>query len=512
MSATGCLPIAPTPMPSPADVRAVIARYKWALVLSFLVPVLASIGLGYALTPKYESEARLLVRAGWEYVPHREAAEGAQNSPSTSMRETVDTEVQILTSEDLIREVVEAVGVERLYPGLDRALPAGVSPLRGAVAWFSRDLSVSAVRLTNVIELRLRNPSRAMAEEAMQAMLDHFREFHLRAFSFKRSGVLDGQVRESEARLAALQQERMEYQSQHGLYAVSEQRADLVRQRARDLNALQEVKRRKAALDAQVLYVSSELARQPATTTAQSTNAPSVAAADTEKRVRDLEQRRQQLVARGYMQSNPVLAGAIAELNTARDALRQTKGREVAVTTIANPLLAGLKSQLVTLGMDLAPLASTHDALQAAVTADDEQLQRLIRDEVALHDYDRGITDLDATTTTLRQRLADARYAEDFNRAQFASVQVVQSPSASHVPVWPHKRLIGAGGVLVGLFASGFTLLIALTFGDRCLTATGVERLLRVPVLATIGQVRPSPREDMRHLPMPNPDRVRDLT
>jgi uncharacterized protein involved in exopolysaccharide biosynthesis len=512
MNTAGYLPVAPIPLPSSADVGVVAARYKWALILSFLLPVLASIGLGYALTPKYESEARLLVRAGWEYLPRREGAEAAQNSPSTSMRETVDTEVQILTSQDLIREVVEAVGITRLYPAQSEAPPVGVSPLRAAIDRFSRDLSVSAVKLTNVIELRLRNPSRPMAEEAMQAILDHFREFHLRAFSFNRSGVLERQVREREAQLAALQQERVEYQSQHGLYAVSEQRADLVAQRARDLHALRELERRKAAIEAQVLYVSSELARQPATMTAQSTNAPSIGAADTEKRVRDLEQRRQELMARGYMPSNPVLAGATAELNTARDALRQAKGRDVAVTTVANPLVANLKSQLLTLGMELAPLASTHDALQAAVKADDDELQGLIRDEVASHDYDHRITDLDATTTLLRQRLADARYVEEFNHAQFASVQVVQSPAASKTPVWPQKRLIGAGGVLVGLFGAAFTLLIALTFGNRCLTATGVERLLGVPVLATIGQVRPSRNQEMRPLPMPKPeDRVRDL-
>jgi hypothetical protein len=86
---------------------------------------------------------------------------------------------------------------------------------------------------------------------------------------------------------------------------------------ARDLHALKDVNRRRAAIEAQVLYVSSELARQPATMTAQSTNALSIGATDTEKRVRDLEQRRQELMARRYMRSNPVLAGATAELNTA---------------------------------------------------------------------------------------------------------------------------------------------------------------------------------------------------
>lgn len=487
--------------PSLTEIVTVAFRYKRALALSFLVPVIASIAIAYAITPKYEAEGRILVRTGREYMPHPDVAGATQTAPSTSMKETVDTEVQILTSRDLIRDVVRAMTVARLYPDLAASPPPGIPLEHAAVRALSQDLLVSPVKLTDVIEIELRNPNREVAEEALGILMTRFQERHVQAFSHSRSPVIEQQVSANEKLLAGLQRERAGYESAHGLFSVSEQRGQLVQQRGKDLQDLREAERHRAAAEAQLAAVAAELGRQPATIALQTTSQESPLAEDAQKRVRDLVERRQELLARGYRPDSAPLAGPTGALASVEGALARTRARDSANTTGVNPVVTGLRVQLASLGTDLAPLVGTITALQAAVESDEARLREIAQDEVALQDYDRRIADLDSTMTTVRQRLADARYLEDLDRAQVASLEIVQSPIAADKPVWPNKRLIGAAGVLLGLVASVFSLLVALTFGNHCLAVETVERLLGAPVLAVLPQARLPRRQALVPLP-----------
>ncbi len=472
--------------PSLAEISLVAYRYKLLLALSFLLPVVASIAIAFTMTPTYEAVGRLLVQTGREYMPRPEIGGSTQSAPSTSMKETVDTEVQLLTSKDLMRSVVRAVTAERLYPKLAGTPARGGTLENSAVKAFSQDLSVSPVRLTDVIEVALRNSNREVAEEALRVLIDRFKAMHVQAFSQNRRPVLEHLASQDEALLATLQRQRAEYAAGHGLYALAEQRSQLVQQHAKDLQDLRSAEQRKASIEAQLRSITTELERQPATITLQTTSQNSATADDAQKRARDLSARRQEALARGLGPGLPAVAGLTAELNSVQRTLAQTRARDIAVTAGVNPVATALKVQLASLETDLAPLAGTIAALQTTLGTYDAQLRRLGQDEITLRDYDQRISDMQATTTTTRQRLADARYIDDLDRAEVGSVKEVQSPTGSDQPVRPNKRLIGAGGVLVGLFASAFSLLIALTFGNNCLTAETVERLLGTPVLAIL--------------------------
>ena len=463
-------------VPSLTEVSTVVLRYKAALLLSFLVPVIASICISFVVTPKYEAVGRLLVQVGREYLPQPETAASGQSSPSISMKETVDTEVQIANSVDLMRDVVQAVTIERLYPALAATAPRDVSLESVAIRAFSKDLSVSSMRLTNVIEVALRNPRREVAEEALRVLMDRYRALHTLAFSQSRRPVLERQASENEALLSELQRQRADYATAHGLFSVAEQRSLLVQQRSRDLQELRNVAQRKLSIEAQIGAITAQIERTPATITLQSTSQNSPNANDAQKRARDLTARRQEFAARGLGPEFPAVAGLSAELASIQRDLARTQARDVAVTTGINPMANSLRTQLASLETDLAPLTGTIEELQANLAACDVQLRQLVQDEVQLRDYDRRISDIEATTVTTRQRLADARYADSLDRAEVGSVRVVQNPAISDMPVWPNKRLFAAAGVLLGMVASAFSLLIALTFGNHCLTIETVER------------------------------------
>ncbi len=52
---------------------------------------------------------------------------GSEMGPTTTMLDTINTEIEILTSDDLMREVLSKETIARLYPKLAAAPPAGSS-------------------------------------------------------------------------------------------------------------------------------------------------------------------------------------------------------------------------------------------------------------------------------------------------------------------------------------------------------------------------------------------------
>src|SRR5215470_17616065 len=95
------------------DVLYMLLRHKWKIIILGLAGIGAAAGVYFTAPPVYESQAKLLVR----YVVDRSAVDGLDTqikTPTADNHALINSEVEILTSADLIREVAEAVGVDKL--------------------------------------------------------------------------------------------------------------------------------------------------------------------------------------------------------------------------------------------------------------------------------------------------------------------------------------------------------------------------------------------------------------
>src|ERR1700752_5123296 len=98
------------------DVLFVLFRHKWKIILFGLAGILAAAAIYVLIPPNYESQAKLLFR----YVGDRSAVDGLDSqikTPTAENHAVINSELQILTSSDLIRQVAESVGTESLVPG-----------------------------------------------------------------------------------------------------------------------------------------------------------------------------------------------------------------------------------------------------------------------------------------------------------------------------------------------------------------------------------------------------------
>lgn len=479
-------------LPSLYEIAAAVFRYKWLILGAFLFPLLACATVPLLMTPVYEAQARVLVKAGREFIPRADLPGGAQTSPQTTMREIVDTVTQILTSIDLIQDVLQDVTVGTLYPGLAGATPVGTPPEDVALRAFIGDLVVAPVRLTNVIEIRLRNRARQVAVAALNAALARFQERHVRAFSESRTGALEAEVGNNLRVLAQVQTERAAYVAAHNLFSLADQRTLLVQQRVRRIQELQDAEMRAGSLDRLISHLRAELGRQPPTITLQTTTQPSAVAEGALRRVQELQQRERELLAT-LSADHPQVRAVRGSLEAIQQAVTRGGQQTAAVSTGINPLITTLKTQLATAEADLAPLPWRMATLKVAIETDDARLKQISEVEAELRRLDARISDIETATSSLRQRLAEARVSDQLDRAHVAGLSVIQHPTALDRPVSPRKMYFFLGGLVLSLLSGGAAVLAALTFSNRFITADTIERLVGAPVLAVlpVDRVRP---------------------
>jgi len=483
-------------LPSAREVVAVAFRHRWSLLVAAILPVALGLAIPFYLTPHYEARTQVLVKPGREFMPQADSS-GNMQLPQMTMREMVDTVTQILQSTDLIRDVLRDETVPKLYPDIARRLPPEAWDDAAGRALMA-DLSVAPVRLTNVIDMALRNADRLVATEALRTILARFQERHVAAFSQRRSALLEAQLEENSRLLDAAQRARATYVTDRQIFSLPEQRNLLVQRRSQMSQELREAEMRDESLARQIAYVTGELTRQPETITVQVVNQASAVAEDAQRRLRELRERERELLST-LGSHHPELRANRAAIAATEQSLAQTGRRTQAISTGINPLATTLRTQLAALESERAPLAGRMAALRAAIEEDDARLRRMAEDEIGLRALDRRIAGLEGAIRALQQRGTEARLSEELDRAQVAGLSVIQQPFASERPVSPKRMLFLAGGVVAGGLLAALRLLLALSFGSRFLTVETVERMLGVPVLAGLPAL-PAPR---RRLTLP---------
>ena len=102
------------------DFLTVLFKHKQAiLVIFFAVIVTVTIG-SFLLPPTYEAKSSLLVKFGREYIYRSEVGERSSSDMGPlippNQEEVINSEIQILTSRDLIDKVIQTIKVENIYP------------------------------------------------------------------------------------------------------------------------------------------------------------------------------------------------------------------------------------------------------------------------------------------------------------------------------------------------------------------------------------------------------------
>lgn len=450
------------------------------------------IGWSYTLTPYYEASTRLLIKSGREFQVRSDPTQPVASVPSVTKQEVVNSEIQILTSRDLIEAVIRKVGVDRLYPqtlGWFSWLRAGKAEddptvMEAAVKEFLADLKAAPVELADVIQVTYRNRDHDVAVQALNTLVELYQQKHAEMFSDPRYKFLEQQTKQYENQLDAITGKVTQIKNEKSLFDVEAQRAKLLDDRASINSILQQLKSQSVDAHQRISFLQSRLKGTPALVPGGASQADVVEQA--KARLLDLQVKAQQLRER-YVGDVKPLHDAEEEMAKVRQFIGGAGAKTWSTRNTAyDDMVVALNHALA----DAAPLDEQIQLRTSQAAAIDERLRQLEEGAKALDDAQRERRTLEELVHTYRARYEEARMTEDLDKGNVVSVSIVQKPMAPARPAGPRHLPFALAGILIGLVGASGLLVYLLVFRETLITVESVERLIGVPVLASVPNSR----------------------
>src|SRR6185295_8333120 len=156
------------------DVAAILFRHKLLLCVTFLTVVLGTAVVTFLMPNEYESRMKILVkntRSDVPITPERTNGSTGSNFDIDVSENQINSEIELLTSEDLLKQVVTECGLygssssiaSRL--GLKEAPQSQAAQVEEASRRLAKDLVMTPVKKANIIEVKYtsRSPEKAAA-------------------------------------------------------------------------------------------------------------------------------------------------------------------------------------------------------------------------------------------------------------------------------------------------------------------------------------------------------------
>jgi uncharacterized protein involved in exopolysaccharide biosynthesis/Mrp family chromosome partitioning ATPase len=520
------VPVRPTPAPPPPrlnrnDFLFALFRHKKMIIILTLIGLVAAAVIFFLYPPRYQSQAKLLVR----YVVDRSAVDSLDakteaTSSSRSLDAIIGAEVEILTSWDVAMQVADGVGPKRILE--HSSFPVSKEAAALVVA---RGLTVTAQRGSNIIYVAFQDSDPQLAPLVLNEVLSRYfikhLEVHRSAGAFDFVSQQTDQVR---ARLDQTEDALKKMKAKLGIVSLADGMATLSAELAKTDDQLHSAEADLAEQRARVVEMHLPLpGTDSAATKVQSAASPAASPAAAPK-------------ATAAGEPSDRVVEDYQDMVTRLAKLQQTKGDLLTKYKPGSVMVQVTETQINDLMQQRSALEKKYPDLPARARASGSSLSR---DAETVSEPAR-LAGLEARTKELRTRLEDvkarmkqltelapdlgdlerkkdleetnykyfagslekARIDEALDPSKIPNISAVQRPTPP-LPLTSSRNKL-AGGVAV----SGLIIGIALALIRELLLSQTVKRpsqleaQLHVPLLLSIPQVGSN-----GHKPLPEPDK-----
>lgn len=217
------------------DVIFILFKHKWMILVLGLIGLGAAGAIHMSRVPLFQSEAKLFVR----YVIERSSADQyqTQSTPGAGRVDPViNTEIELLTSNNLAKKVAEKVGVDRLLPNAQ-----GYGDVSAAAGKIRSELLVAVGRSNNVIHVIYGNEDPKLSKEVLGELVEMYCKEHIAIHrNTAAKDIVKAQVTEVEKTLEGLKDDLQKLRTGYGRMSLEEATGALAAQRSRieeELNA-----------------------------------------------------------------------------------------------------------------------------------------------------------------------------------------------------------------------------------------------------------------------------------
>jgi uncharacterized protein involved in exopolysaccharide biosynthesis len=439
---------------------------------------------GALLLPKtYVARSSLLVRAGQDYVDQPQAAGVARGAVPQTF-DGVPSEVEILSSDELKRRGIRAVGLQALDPRLASAWANAADGaernriMGAAVRMLTLGLKIDAAPDAGVVRLSVQHPNPQTAAAVLNALVDSYLTYRHDVLSDRDPPLLAQEKAAFEARLARADAAYEAFQVATGVGDLPSEKASLAVLRESVLDQRFRAEADLSAAQSRLAALTRSLQTAPAEIEIQRDLDLSASG-----KLLQLRLERRDLLSRYKPNAAPVreVDARIAELEAcaASPSGATEKDRRLG----ANPVRQDLERQRVAADADLAAAARRRDELSRQLDEIAARQRKLTGLETRYQDLSVERDVLQANLRAFAQREAEAHAAQALAHGGDGGVRVVERASAP-VEGTSLRGPMFALAVVLAAFAAACAGLMRVVLRRGFVTPEAAGRVLDLPVLA----------------------------
>lgn len=406
-------------------IRDIIAAF-FRQFRTFLLVFLSTICLGILSillsVPLYQTSGSVLVKFGLDADARVNNPSGNVQTSTNDRREIMQSNLDIIQSHDLLKTVMEKIGIERIYPGIIDSVGTSDSPLEVAIQRMQRKhLTIKSSQQSNVIDINVLNQNPEVAAEIAREIQSTFIARQLEIFNKPQTNFLLEQVKESEIKLNKSQKDLRDFKSSVGISSIEEELNELLKQKS---NA--------------------------ATVAFQAVD-------DAQNKLAELHDKETEMLST-YRPNSPPL---VAIKKSIAEAERQLRERQNNLTSSKN-----------------STLSEQNHGINKRITKLEEQRSRY-------NDLLRQVEVDEENYKNYMARSEEARINETLGEKKITSISVVDSPIVPVKPAIPRKRLILLSSILAGILLGSIVIFIREFFDESFRTPKQLSKVLELPVLTS---------------------------
>ena len=471
------------------NIAAVPFRRK-ALVLTLFLGIFGLVALATIFMPRqYESRMKVLVKnERADLVVSPDARNGAQVRGDVSENQ-VNSEIELLTTNDILARVVRAC---RLYEHTPGVVQASGEPrpeaFERAVRQLGRDLKITPVRKASIIQITYSaatpQTAAAVLKELSGAYLDAHLSIHRSAgtqeFFRSQAARYQSELRDAEGRLS-------DFRLRNSLTSIGEQK-ELVLRKAMDAESdLRQVEAALAETVSRVRELRRQVVSQSPRIVTQSRVLPNQYSVERlNTMLAELENRRTQALMK-FRSDDRIVTELDQEIANTRAALdRAARLTAVEQSSDVNPLRQSFEGDLARAELQQAGLEARRRSLGATVAVYRLRLTRLETGTIEHDTLQRAVKETEENYLLYQRKQEEARIADSLDQQKIANVAIAESPAEEHIPAKPNVALNLALGLLLAGFVSLGAAFGAEFSGSRFYAPAELESATGLPVLATV--------------------------
>jgi uncharacterized protein involved in exopolysaccharide biosynthesis len=206
-------------------------RKKDIFISIFSLVVLAGGLYLWHVPPAYESKGAFLIRFGEGALPTVDSADDrkAMEFSRDNRDEIIQSNVMLFQSDDLLKEAIRGVGLEKIYPGITTTMKgAGLAEQAAVNRLRKKDLKVFADPKSNIIEVSVLNGSPIIAQQIASRLMEIFATRQSVIFGAPQTAFLQQQADAMRKKMEQSQQELRDFKQTEGITLLDEEITQLL--------------------------------------------------------------------------------------------------------------------------------------------------------------------------------------------------------------------------------------------------------------------------------------------